>query len=71
MSNKKQSSVEWLKQRVLYIVPSSQKDDLIKLFEQAEDMHKAEITETASTYFHECTGLTPEQYYNDTFNNHE
>ena len=41
--SKKQSSIEWLKQRVLYIVPSSQKDDLIKLFEQAEDMRKAEI----------------------------
>ena len=43
MENK--TAVEWLKSKVLYIVPSSQKDDLLRLFEQAEQMEKEQIKE--------------------------
>ena len=35
---KKQTAVEWLQSRVLYMASSSQKDDLIKLFDQAKEM---------------------------------
>ena len=39
-TNKMVTAVEWLKSKVLYIVPSSQKDDLLTLFEQAKQMEK-------------------------------
>jgi hypoxanthine phosphoribosyltransferase len=68
MEHKKQSSIEWLKQRVLYIVPSSQKDDLIKLFEQAKAMHKEEIIEAWIATDNELQRIVAEQYYKDTFN---
>ena len=45
MEINKQSSVEWLEQKILYIVPSSQKEDLIKLVEQAKAMHNKEMKE--------------------------
>lgn len=43
-----QTSVEWLKSKVLYIVPSSQKDDLLRLFEQAEQIEKEQRLEFAN-----------------------
>ncbi len=35
--------------------------------EQAKEMEKEQIKETASAYYHENTKLTPTQYYNETY----
>ena len=70
-----QTAVEWLQSKVLYIVPSSQKDDLLKLFEQAKQMEKEQHQETfkqsrQAKIFED--GMPPvfesfEQYYNETY----
>jgi hypothetical protein len=38
-----------------------------ELEEQAKEMEKEQIKETASAYYHENTKLTPTQYYNETY----
>ena len=66
-----QTAVEWLKSKVLYIVPSSQKDDLLRLFEQAKQMEKEQIVEA----FYEGMKTNPfdpnrgrgTMYYNETY----
>lgn len=72
---KQQTAVEWLKSKVLYIVPSSQKEDLLRLFEQAEQMEKDQIMKTwedrvsklpePKGYMIDFTSA--EQYYNGTY----
>jgi phage regulator Rha-like protein len=39
----------------------------IQLLEQAKEMEKWQIKETASAYYHENTKLTPTQYYEQTY----
>lgn len=74
MSNK--SSVEWVIENLNTIyaafyfkhIDSETFNRAYKeIIERGEAMHKEEIKETARTYFHECSTLTPEQYYNETF----
>lgn len=75
MSNKKQTAVSWLEQRVLSIVPSSQKDDLIKLFEQAKameiDQHQTSFNEGYEDHIVETWGEEDpkgfEGYFTETF----
>ena len=55
MENK--TVVEWLKSKVLYIVPSSQKDDLLRLFEQAKQMEKERASTFGIRVFPECSSL--------------
>lgn len=77
MSNKKQSSIEWLKSKLMIWekdyekwveIPSRELKDLVK---QAKAMHKEEIEKAANNG---CKGMcyidSPkdgEQYYNETF----
>ena len=65
MSNKKQSSVEWLENQLKerYSLMNSE-----PLFEQAKAMHKEEI-ESAYIEGHSIYGenTNAEQYYNETF----
>jgi len=42
-------------------------DEIQELLEQAKEMEKKQIEETARTYFHECSSLTPKQYYELTY----
>jgi hypoxanthine phosphoribosyltransferase len=72
--DKKQTAVEWLESKVLYIVPSSQKDDLLKLFQQAIAMEKEQIEKAWWAGHDERDGnkmIHPSedcnQYYNETY----
>jgi len=42
-------------------------ESAIDLAQSLLEMEKEQIEETARTYFHECSSLTPEQYYNETY----
>jgi hypothetical protein len=42
-------------------------DEIETLLNTFKAMEKQQIKETARTYFHECSTLTPEQYYTETF----
>ena len=74
MSNKKQSSVEWLQEQLKKGVDfnpldkNSYLDNVEKIFEQAKAMHKEEITD-AYIGGHSTWGerRNAEQYYNETF----
>ena len=63
MSNNKQSSVEFILDN-LHLKDSLKWAEIIQ---QAKEMHQKEIEETARTYFHMCSTLTPNQYYNIKF----
>ena len=74
MSNNKQSSVEWLMDK-LFDSSYMQKEQL-EWFEQAKAMHKEEIIDAANKLLYHGTGpgdTAAEQYYNETFggNNEE
>ena len=63
MSNNKQSSVDWLIDKIHFMLPSY-------LIDQAKAMHKEEIKE--AIMFGDCRGEVStykilEQYYNETF----
>lgn len=63
----KQSSVEWLEcelKKIPFIDP-------IKAFEQAKAMHKEEIIKAWANGGSTLSAKNAEQYYNETFNNHE
>ena len=71
----RKTAVEWLQSKVLYIVPSSQKDDLLKLFEQAKQMEKEQIIDAYNQDLY--GGLNGSrkfdngaQYYNDMYEGH-
>lgn len=83
MSNKKQSSIDWLVevlQENEYIFFDGKPHDysLIELIEQAKEMHKEEIVKAMSVAFidgakigaitYESPYIDWEQYYNETFN---
>ena len=61
----KQSAVEWLFEQMFD--PSYPAGEQINWLEQAKEMEKEQIINTASAYFHENTKLTPTQYYNETY----
>lgn len=64
------TAVEWLQSKVLYIVPSSQKDDLLKLFEQAKEMEKEQIISAhkeGNKYNGWALRHEHEKYYNETY----
>ena len=75
MSNKKQSSIEWLIDN-LYLKDSLKWEEIL---EQAKAMHKEEIIKSMSFAFidgakigaieYESPYTDWEQYYNETFNN--
>lgn len=70
MSNKKQSSVEWLAEK--FTEDSHNQWEIKVLVKKALQMHKEEIIKAAGHYFHEYermtkNTLTPTQYYNETF----
>ena len=66
MENKpKQTAVEWLVGQMIYQMDIRIENTTIgcELFEQAKEMEKQQIIETARFYFHERGKATPEQYY--------
>ncbi len=71
MSNNKQSSVEWLFQK-LWDTPKD-KLNWYAIAEQAKTMHKDEICKAyvfgAAYGIDISNGLKPDKYYNQTFNN--
>jgi hypothetical protein len=75
-NNKQQTAVGWFSNQAheLFEQYSEGKFDRITLnklmleaTEQAKEMEKWQIKETASAYFHENTKLTPTQYYEQTY----
>ena len=68
MSNKKQSSIEWLAEKIQQANPNFKFDALIR---QAKEMHKDEICKSyvygAAYRIDVSNGLKPERYYNETF----
>ena len=70
MNNKKQSSVEWLYERLEVMIPRTALYNIDKkqYFEQAKAMHKEEITD-AYIDGHSTWGenTNAENYYNETF----
>ena len=76
MSNKKQSSIDWLEEQLKKGVDfnpldkNSYLDSVEKIFEQAKAMHKEEIIDAANKLLYRGTGpgdTAAEQYYNETF----
>jgi hypothetical protein len=68
-NEKKQTAVEWLFSYMFN--PSHPHEEQFELLKQAKEMEKWQIKETASTYYHENTKLTPTQYYNETYGENE
>lgn len=68
MSNKKQSSVEWLIGQVLI----NPKSNLREIIEQAKEMHEEEVNEAYIEGFNAgssgCPNNDDYNYYNETFN---
>jgi hypothetical protein len=64
-NNKQQTAVEWLFSYMFN--PSHPHEEQFKLLEEAKEMEKWQIKETASAYYHENTKLTPTQYYEQTY----
>ena len=64
MSNNKQSSVEWLVEKIQQANPSFKFDGLIR---QAKAMHKEEICQFVSDYLDDDADIIAEQYYNETY----
>jgi len=63
-NNKQQTAVEWL---ISQMPEDYMRSIPFELVEQAKEMEKEQIEETARTYFHECSSLTPKQYYELTY----
>ena len=63
MSNDKQSSVEWLMDKLFD--PSYMQKEQLEWFEQAKAMHKQEIEKAFKKGM--VTNKTFEDYYNETF----
>ena len=75
-NNKQQTAVEWfsvtrdvleIEVRLGKLSPIEYAEELTKAYQQAKEMEKEQIKETASAYYHENTKLTPTQYYNETY----
>jgi hypothetical protein len=73
MSNNKQSSVEWLVNRIKHLIPDDIGSQLFLKSQQskAKAMHKEEITDAHTTGYVIGGGdgdmYEPKQYYNETF----
>ena len=72
MNNKKQSSIEWLYERLERMIPRTTLYNIDKkqFLEQAKAMHKEEIIDAANKLLYRGTGpgdTAAEQYYNETF----
>ena len=75
MNNKKQSSIEWLYERLERMIPRTtlyniDKKQYFESIEQAKAMHKQEIIDAANKLLYHGTGpgdTAAEQYYNETF----
>jgi hypothetical protein len=67
MSNKKQTSIEWLWEQIKN--SSCTYDDIEKLIEQAKEMHKQEILSAYKEghYHLEYDSFNPENYYNEKY----
>jgi hypothetical protein len=66
MSNNKQSSVEWLWDKL--VNKPLKISDLVKLLEQAKAMHKEEMIEFCYSWSHErADKIDIDQDYNETF----
>jgi hypothetical protein len=72
MSDKKQSSVEWLMDKLKFVDKNSY-NELYEDYEQAKAMHKEEIIDAWRNgdkdcmYFPKEEDQFSEQYYNETF----
>ena len=64
-NNKQQTAVEWLWDQMFD--PTYPAGEQMEWLEQAKEMEKWQIKETASAYYHENTKLTPTQYYEQTY----
>jgi len=65
MSNKNQSSVEWLVEKIQQANPSFKFDALIR---QALAMHKEEICQFVSDYLDDAADdMTAEEYYDQIY----
>ena len=62
----KQTAVEWMVEQLRMQTPLYTKDEIIN---EAKEMEKKQIVDTARYYFHEVGKLTPEEYYNQQFKN--
>lgn len=70
MSNKKQSSVEWLiSQLDKYYVLSYDELKNNEAVQQAKAMHKDEICQFVSDYLDDGQDLTAEEYYDQIYSN--
>ena len=68
----KQSSVEFLQDCLFIHFTHEQKMQFDGLFQQAKAMHKDEIKTTYEEgMFHHIYGMTPNEYYEETFNTKE
>ena len=74
MSNKKQSSIEYLgyelNTKLFYNISPELWDEVNKIFEQAKAMHKKEIEDTFECGYssgYRDNGKDGKQYYNETF----
>jgi len=70
MSNKKQSSVEWLISCITedQVIQSKSRNEWLEIFEQAKAMHKEEMKVLANDfYFGCCSYKNFEKYYNEKF----
>ena len=75
MNNKKQSSIEWLYERLEKMIPRTalyniDKKQYFESIEKAKAMHKQEIIDAANKLLYRSTGpgdTAAEQYYNETF----
>lgn len=62
MSNKKQTSIEWLYEQI-WIVPLPK---LPEVLEQAKELHRQEIMD-AYRFPNTLSDISSEQYYKDTY----
>ena len=75
MSNKKQSSIDWLEQEFVKLEATVGVHSVMyELIEQAKEMHKKETKKhfnngyaNGSDNWGDGSGKTAEQYYNETF----
>jgi len=70
MSNKKQSSVEWVVEKLENLIPQGNQIAIGVIFEQGKAMHKEEIEESFECGYssgYKDNGEDGKQYYNETF----
>lgn len=72
------TAIEWLNEQLQEMDSKSfnnliqiemGRDNYNQIIEEAKEMEKEQIFKTSRYFFHELGGLTPTQYYNETFKN--